>query len=210
MFRIDRIISLTRIVHVTRTIGTTTPGSSPLTGTRTSERIGEIFAEFMGAIRELRCATGQQLVRAGVSMTHLHLMWVLERHGDLPMSRLAEILDVSLSSATGIVDRMEERGLVDRVRVPDDRRVVLVRISDRGREVLRQTDLIKEDLMAEIASRLDDRQRERLARTMADVRDATLAILAERGLSPGQPHDHHRADHDHQRPERQPVSATAN
>lgn len=164
-----------------------------MSGTETTERIGQLFAEFVSAIREFRCATGQQLVRAGVSMTHLHLMWILERHGDLSMSRLAEILDVSLSSATGIVDRMEERGIVDRIRVPDDRRIVLVRISDRGREVLRQTDLLKEDLMADIVSRLDERQRERLANAMADVRDATLTILAERGLSPGQPHDHHRS-----------------
>jgi DNA-binding MarR family transcriptional regulator len=165
-----------------------------MSNVESTERIGQIFSEFMSAIREFRCASGQQLVRTGVSMTHLHLMWVLERHGDLPMSRLAEILDVSLSSATGIVDRMEERGIVDRIRVPDDRRIVLVRITDHGREVLRRTDLIKEDLMAEIVRRLDDRQRERLARAMADVRDATLAILAERGLSPGQPHDHHRAE----------------
>ena len=48
------------------------------------------------------------------------------------MSRLAELLDVSFSNATGIVDRMAERGLVERVRVPDDRRVVLVRIGRQG------------------------------------------------------------------------------
>jgi DNA-binding MarR family transcriptional regulator len=173
----------------------------------TDERIGQIFGEFVSAIRELRCATGQQLVRAGVSMTHLHLLWALERHGDMPMSQLAEVLDVSLSSATGIVDRMEERGLVDRVRVPDDRRVVLVRISDGGREVLRLTDLIKEDLMADIVRRLDDRQRERLARVMADVRDATLEILAERGLTPGQPHEHRRVEPERPNPEPQPVTA---
>ena len=48
------------------------------------------------------------------------------------MSRLAEMLDVSLSNATGLIDRMEERGFVERIRVPEDRRVVLVRIT-RGR-----------------------------------------------------------------------------
>ena len=50
----------------------------------------------------------------------------------MPMSRLAEMLDVSLSNATGLIDRMEERGFVERIRVPDDRRVVLVQ-RDRGR-----------------------------------------------------------------------------
>ena len=62
-------------------------------------------------------------------MTHLHVMWRLEEPGELTMSRLAEFLDVSLSNATGLVDRIEERGLVERSRVPDDRRVVLVRLT---------------------------------------------------------------------------------
>ncbi len=158
----------------------------------TSQRINALFAEFVSAIREFRCAAGQHLVRAGVSMTHLHLMWVLDRHGDQPMSRLAEILDVSLSSATGIVDRMEARGLVERIRVRDDRRIVLVRATDKGRDVLRQTDLLKEELMADIVSRLDERQRKRLADAMADIRDATMSILAERGFEPGGHHQHQR------------------
>lgn len=190
MICVDRTIGVSRIIHVTRTNRPATPA--------TSERIGQIFAEFMGAIREFRCVAGIRLVRAGVSMTHLHLMWILEQHGDLAMSRLAEILDVSVSSATGIVDRMEERGLVDRVRVPDDRRVVLVRISDRGREALRQTELLKEDFMAEIVRRLDGPRQERLAGAMADVRDMALAILAEGGHTPGQAHEHR---HPHPRPE---------
>ena len=39
------------------------------------------------------------------------------------MSQLAEALDVSQASATGIVDRMEQRGLVSRQRNDEDRRV---------------------------------------------------------------------------------------
>ena len=65
-------------------------------------------------------------MRLGISMTHFHVLTLLRHHDAMPMGRLAEILDASMSSATGIIDRMEERGLVERTRVPDDRRVVLV------------------------------------------------------------------------------------
>ena len=67
------------------------------------------------------------MVKLGVSMTQVHVLSLLQHHGDVPMSRLADLLDVSVSNATGLIDRMEERGLVERVRVPDDRRVVIVR-----------------------------------------------------------------------------------
>ena len=87
-------------------------------------------------IAGFRCAGTGRLVKAGVSMTHMHVMWLLQHHGDLHMGQLAEFLDVSMSNATGIVDRMEERGLVERVRVPDDRRVVQVRPAPAGLQAL--------------------------------------------------------------------------
>jgi DNA-binding MarR family transcriptional regulator len=84
-----------------------------------------IVGEIHEMIGSLRCAGTGRMVKAGISMTHLHILWVLEHHGELPMSRLAELLDVSVSNATGLIDRMEERGLIERIRVPDDRRIVI-------------------------------------------------------------------------------------
>ena len=51
-----------------------------------------------------------------LSLVHLNVLAVLQEEGPLPMSGLAESLDVSHASATGIVDRMEQRGLVERRR----------------------------------------------------------------------------------------------
>ena len=53
-------------------------------------------------------------LKGSLSLIHLHVLTVIEADGPLPMSRLAESLDVSVASATGIVGRMEERGLVER------------------------------------------------------------------------------------------------
>ena len=63
------------------------------------------------------------------------------------MGRLAEILDVSMSSATGIIDRMEERGLVERTRVPDDRRVVMVRPTAGRPRLVDEVELVSDDLL---------------------------------------------------------------
>ena len=63
-------------------------------------------------------------------------LWVLASlsKGPLRMSDLATRAQTSQASLTGIVDRLEERGLVDRVRSAQDRRVVEVAMSDKGRE----------------------------------------------------------------------------
>jgi MarR family transcriptional regulator, organic hydroperoxide resistance regulator len=114
-----------------------------------------------------------------VSMGHLHLMSMLDRHGELPMSRVAELLGVSDSNATGLIDRMEEHGFVERVRHPEDRRVVLVRISDRGRQILADVEVLRDDLVVRILGRLDTTQLERLALALEDVRSVVAEVAAD-------------------------------
>jgi DNA-binding MarR family transcriptional regulator len=67
-----------------------------------------------------------------MSLVHLNVLFALSNDGPLPMNGLAEMLDVSQASATGIVDRMEQRGLVARERDAEDRRVVRVVLTSEG------------------------------------------------------------------------------
>lgn len=128
-----------------------------------------IVADYQSYLRHFRCVTAERLGKQGVSMAHLHVLWLLLEHGDLPMGRLAELLDVSLSNATGLVDRMEERALVERVRVPDDRRLVLVRPTANGVEVVEAMDVFKRELFEQVLERLDPEQLERLHQVVRDL-----------------------------------------
>ena len=141
--------------------------------------VDAIVAQFRASLGELRCVGSERLVRHGVSMGHLHLMSMLDRHGELPMSRVAELLGVSDSNATGLVDRMEEHGFVERVRHPEDRRVVLVRVSGRGRQILADVEVLRDDLVVRILGRLDKPQLERLARALDDVGSAVALVAAD-------------------------------
>jgi DNA-binding MarR family transcriptional regulator len=63
------------------------------------------------------------------------------------IGRLAEYLMVKHHSAVGLVDRLEERGLVERVRGEEDRRQVRVRIAAEGvRKLKRLSSLHREEL----------------------------------------------------------------
>jgi len=75
--------------------------------------------------------------RGALSLVHLSVLALLEARGPLPMSAVAEALDVSQASATGIIDRMEERGIVERQRAQDDRRVVSIHLTEGGVAVFR-------------------------------------------------------------------------
>jgi DNA-binding MarR family transcriptional regulator len=92
--------------------------------------------------------------RGALSLIHLNVLTVLEAQGPLSMSRLAEALDVSDASATGIVTRMERRGLVDRQHATDDRRIVVVRLTDCGADVFRDLDAHRRERLAGLVAQL--------------------------------------------------------
>ena len=139
--------------------------------------IDDVVGELHQMIGSLRCAGTGRMVKAGISMTHLHILWVLEHHGDLTMTRLAELLDVSLSNATGLIDRMAERGLVDRVRVPTDRRIVIVRASQEGARIRDEIEALKQDRMRTILGRLDPSSLSRVLSAISDLRGAVVAEI---------------------------------
>jgi DNA-binding MarR family transcriptional regulator len=178
------------IIHVTRT---TSPGS---TDSRRAAIAG-IAEELNGAVRLLRCASTGRMVKQGVSMTHLHVMWRLEESGVLPMSRLAEFLDVSLSNATGLIDRMAERGLIERTRLEDDRRVVLIGLTPAGRAILDELQIMKRDLMGAVLGHLDGPQLDRLHAALSDFRGA---VRAEEIAHPNRFSVEHSHDHHHDQP----------
>jgi DNA-binding MarR family transcriptional regulator len=162
------------IVHVIQT-----SGGTPVPG---SDLIDEIFVELQRSMSLLKCAGTGRLVKQGISMTHVHVLWLLEAHDGLAMSRIAELSDVSLSNATGLIDRMEERGLVERTRDPEDRRVVRVGLSDGGRATLDEIQVVRAEVARAILERLDHGQLERLHGSLHDFR---TAIQAEADYRPG-------------------------
>jgi DNA-binding MarR family transcriptional regulator len=105
-------------------------------------------------------------------MAHLFLMSMIEKQGPLPMTRVAELIGSGLPTVTGIVTRMEERGLVRREHDTRDRRVVLVRLTDGGVAELQTLHLARRERMAAAISHLSETERARLLSSLRSLRGA--------------------------------------
>ncbi len=130
-------------------------------------------------IRGERTAFAHRCHERDISMSHLHLMSLLESHGPIPMGRVAELLEVGLPTVTGLVSRMEERGLVRRTHTSADRRVVLVELSSGGAEQLRELQLMRRSRMATAIADLDPDQREALLTSIRALRRAFERLTPE-------------------------------
>jgi DNA-binding MarR family transcriptional regulator len=151
-----------------------------------------ILTEVSSWVGELRCASMGRLVQGHVSLSHMHVLWLLQHQGSMTMSRLADLLDVSLSNATGIIDRMEEKGLVERVRVPDDRRLVLVVPGAAGIRALEESETTKRERLRAVLGHLTAAERPVVLTALRSLR---RALSAEVESDP--PHRHHFADATH-------------
>lgn len=79
------------------------------------------------------------------------------RSGSLPMSKASTLLQVHPTSVTNAVDRLESAGLVRRLPRPEDRRGVLVEITDAGREkVAAATERLNTDVFADPGLKPDE------------------------------------------------------
>jgi DNA-binding MarR family transcriptional regulator len=76
--------------------------------------------------------------RLGLSPADLETLDLLSTNGPLTAGRLAELTGLTTGAITGMVDRLEEAGLVRRERDTEDRRRVIVHlVPDRGRAIAR-------------------------------------------------------------------------
>jgi DNA-binding MarR family transcriptional regulator len=144
-----------------------------------------IIADFRAAMTMLKCATSERVLRLGISMAQLHILYTLQRNGEMPMSRLAELLNVSLSNATGLIDRIEERGYVERTRVPEDRRVVKIRVTAEGSRMLDEIDALSDVLLRDVLGRIGFSKLGGVAQAASALREA-LAVAT--GGVPMDPH----------------------
>jgi len=127
----------------------------PRASAETKQELVREILDSMAAARAGGMRPGfRNLMGRSVSMTHMHVLSKLSMAGALPMSRLAEALDVSVASATGIVSRMEERGLVERRRDDADRRVVMVGLADGGTAALEEIEARGRDYFGRVLDQL--------------------------------------------------------
>jgi DNA-binding MarR family transcriptional regulator len=121
------------------------PAMGP-TRSRTSKQalaaeVWKLMADFSSASFR-RSAQSQLMEEIGLTPAHFRALSILDPDEPRPMRAMASTLCCDASMATWLVDRLEERGLVERRTPPNDRRVktvVLTPLGIRTRERLRES-----------------------------------------------------------------------
>jgi DNA-binding MarR family transcriptional regulator len=107
----------------------------------TKPEIDAIVETIIYLYTESRRLTKGMASQFGLTGPQLTVLKLLETFGDLSLSSLSERIRAQNSTVTGIIDRMEREGLVRRERSTTDRRVVFIRMSEKGAKLARQIEV---------------------------------------------------------------------
>ena len=110
--------------------------STPLPAEIKAE-VDQIFEAVVYLYTESRRITKELARRVQLTGPQLTVVKILEGIGDISLSELSDKIRARNSTVTGIIDRMEREGLVQRARSTEDRRVVHIRLTDKGEKLAR-------------------------------------------------------------------------
>jgi DNA-binding MarR family transcriptional regulator len=97
--------------------------------------VDQVLESLVYLYTESRRITKELARRADLTGPQLTVLKLLEGVGDMSLSELSDRIRAQNSTVTGIIDRMEREGLVVRVRSTEDRRVVHIRLTDKGAKI---------------------------------------------------------------------------
>jgi DNA-binding MarR family transcriptional regulator len=147
------------MLHVNGTTADHATGGQPSADPGTDEIVEGILGELEPIMTRTREALVHVWNDRSVSKTNLHILMLLDQLGRQPMSRLATLADVSMPNMTAVIDRMAEHGLVERARGDDDRRVVLVSVTDQGRAILDEFQAVRREYLRRVINAMRDGDR---------------------------------------------------
>ncbi|HEY7926114.1 MAG TPA: MarR family transcriptional regulator [Candidatus Dormibacteraeota bacterium] len=123
-------------------------------------------------IERRKRAVARDMHACGQSPAQLHMLGLLDELGPTTVSHIATLLGTTPPSASAMVDRMVDTGLVLRERNQDDRRVVTVSLGPAGQEALQAALGGRREMLERVLSQLDDLELKATLRVMDRLEEA--------------------------------------
>jgi DNA-binding MarR family transcriptional regulator len=111
-----------------------------------------------------------------LSLAQWDLLRPLLDHESLASGKLAEAAGITPATATGVLDGLEREGAIERVRCPQDRRRITIRLTPEGLARLEQKRRQIAGLRRQLLERLPSEDREQAARLLGDLAEVMESL----------------------------------
>jgi DNA-binding MarR family transcriptional regulator len=162
------LVSQSDVAKKAKVTGETTPGQLDEV---------DLWRSMASSWKRLQHGAEKNLLRIDLSVAELRILRVLREQGSSPMNRFAAETMLSQPSITGLVDKLEERGLVERVRSREDRREVLIAITEKGNQTYSKGMDLHRQFVEKALSALEDDEAKSLVSLLKKLADASDVVV---------------------------------
>lgn len=117
-------------------------------------------------IEEKAIRTGQY---KNMTANDMHVIEAIGLNGAKNMSAVAKALNVTTGTLTIAINSLVKKNYVERVRSEEDRRVVLVSLTPKGRKAFHHHKKFHDDMIAQIVEQLDESEKQVLEKTLTTL-----------------------------------------
>jgi len=145
-----------------------------LTATEFADRLNEIMPVIF---QEFSRRQANELFKGKITLPQFLILDFLYRKGASKMNQLAKLTHVCPAAMTGIVDRLVRDGYVTRKDEPQDRRIIKVKLTTPGHELVRKITEQKRNMVVHIFGKISVHDRKEYLRILSKIKD----ILTKEG-----------------------------
>lgn len=133
-----------------------------------ADRINDIMPIM---IREFAKYQVNELSKGKITLPQFLILGFLEKSGEAKMSVLAHFMAVSTAAMTGTVDRLVKCGYVTRESEPQDRRVIKIKITLKGRELIKKINSQRRQVIIDIFGKISEGDRSDYLRVLTKIEE---------------------------------------
>ncbi len=108
--------------------------------------------------------------------SYYHILKVLKKRGELPMSEIGRLVYISKSNMTSLIDKLVENRLAERLPDEKDRRVINIALTDKGKDLLRDWRKHSNNEIKMNLSTLSDEDLEKLYESVENIKGILLKL----------------------------------
>jgi DNA-binding MarR family transcriptional regulator len=112
-----------------------------------------------------------ELTSGTITPPQIFILIYLNKMVELRMTDVARYLSVTTAAATGLVDRLVKGGYVSRVYDPADRRIIKVKLTEKGTDLVKKLIMHKVSRVKDVFGKLSSTDRDDYLRVLTRIKD---------------------------------------
>jgi len=146
---------------------------------RSNQRTDHVWLVMMKAMRALTRYAAAGIEETGLGLSDFAVLELLLHRGPLPVNTIGPIVDLTPGSISIAVDRLVAKGLVSRVESAEDRRVRIVALTSRGRDLIVSAFRKHSGQMKRVFSELSPEELRSLEATLKKIGKQAAALMEQ-------------------------------